>query len=115
MKRSESSASYWIPVGRVKFPKNNHSVPKAGEYIEIILNKYLLHDRKTVQVSEGVYYVQEVTQWLVICTKVYNGCEVKESFQISDFKSGICLFSVIKELNNLNNLVTMMNKKVLAL
>lgn len=115
MKRKESSASYWIPVGRVKFPKNNHSVPKAGEYIEIIINKYLLHDHKTVPVYEGVYYVQEVTQWLVICTKVYNGFEVKESYQVSDFKSGICLFSVIKGLNYLNNMVNMKNKKAIAL
>ena len=34
MERIRESAAGWVHIGRTSLPKNNHPVPKVGEYIE---------------------------------------------------------------------------------
>jgi hypothetical protein len=101
MERGYKSAANWLRIGKTKQnPLLSYPVPSVGSCINIYENKYIPTFNKIVSKCLGIYHVTDYTNKLILCKKELGGGNlVNETFLISDFRSGVCLFNNISYEN----------------
>lgn len=82
-------------------PKKDGAIPAIGTKVQLFEKRFMA--RKSSFVNIGEYKIVNSTKFLVVCDKVSkNGTVYSTSFKISDFRSGLIIFSDVN--TNTNNL-----------